>query len=266
MTAPVRSSALRPATVKKDASGARVACFGKGFGWRHQHYLDFNQGAKHLTPLMNYFGLEELIVPDLRGGFGKYFDVHTDPDLLLVYSKHHRTIYKPAPRVDAVLVNRPIAMITKDCPTLVLTDTRSKMRFVVHIGRDTLATIERDSVINTVCRRMWPANPKEVVASIWCGIGAQSFENHTEDRHRDLVSHFVHQYGKKVLVGDPNKGRLDIPKIATAQLQNWGIPEKNISWDGVDTYRDKRFHSLRRQNTLPKNHKDRGLNNCVLVF
>lgn len=235
-------------------TGINLLYFGTGFPWKRIHYGNFPEAAEVLVPLLAQNKISEVVIPDFTGMNALLCEKEKE------FIKIHQSgIYKSIMRVDAIVDTRPALAITADCHTVVLIDKKNRKVAVLHCGRDALQPFDKkggrrpegyESVIDTVCRRLWPTNPKYVYAFICCGIGKESFENRenadTNGFYKKVVDYFIDTCGTRVLHGMRTKGHLDMPRIIKTQLGRWGIPAKNIEWDRINTFSNPEFNSRRR--------------------
>lgn len=249
-----------------------VRCFGKGFPWTKQHYEKWANGAEILIPYLDFYGIGEALVPDLRGR-NAYISGEDEHELLSMHHKPHR-LWRTARMVDGIMLRpkRSAFALSADCHIALLVDTLNKKAMVLHCGRDALQPISRSgsrrlgetSVIDTAMRRLMPTSPREVFVLILCGIGPSSYENRADwDKtgfHKAVVDYFVNTCGRGVVQGPIEEGRLNIPLIIRTQLSRWGVgidDPRSIVWDGVDTYNERSGYYSRRRGSEG--------NNCVLV-
>ncbi|KKU15827.1 hypothetical protein A3I34_00775 [Candidatus Jorgensenbacteria bacterium RIFCSPLOWO2_02_FULL_45_12] len=123
----------------------------------------------------------------------------------------------------------------------------------VHAGRDSLW--DRAHVLNVAPRRKH-ASVIDTMASrlgdemsrsqffLTCGIGAQNFSHpwdhpqHGADNSK-MTALFMRECGSGSVLGNPERGRLDLRNIATMQLLLHGVRQSNIGWDGINTFSDR---------------------------
>ena len=262
---PVLAPALPPVS-NVFGTGINVYCFGKGFPWLKHHYHNWGEGGALLLPYLDFYRLSSGIVPDFRG-MNAFVSGGSLQETVAMDLK--KRLWRTAMPVDCVTLKsgQSAFAISADCHTVLLTDTLQRRALLLHCGRDALHPIRRNgtrregrtSIIDAAMERLMPTNTREIYALTLMGIGPNSFENHTTEFHRQVVQHFVSTCGRDVVRGEPSEGRLDIPAIIRVQLNKWGVGKgdpRRIVEDGIDTFRDERFYSRRR---------DLDGNNCVLV-
>jgi len=156
-----------------------------------------------------------------------------------------------------------VMLITRDCPTVVITDPQTGKILVLHVGRDQLHTIPPPRTCTPACpigdsiieagMKAWSANPRTLHVDMLCGIGAANFPNrwkHPEngDFYRKVTQYLTGKYGSGAVVGDPEEGHLDLPYIIRAALERLGVPGEHIRHDGLDTFAHPECASARRDN------------------
>lgn len=153
-------------------------------------------------------------------------------------------------RLDGVILTRrgdATAFITRDCPVLVLYSARGGDIAVLHCSRSSLQGIDlgnpRHSVIANalrLCLSSWK-NETHVRGIITTGIAAHHFNN---ERNPTITETLRAMWGDRV-VPDRTRHTIDLVALIRAQLESHGIDPECIAHDGVDTYSDERFASLR---------------------
>lgn len=211
-----------------------------------------------LLPCMEEHKLQKAIVPDFRG-MNAFVSSSDNVDLVSIYEKGPRKLYKTTRRIDGVRLRHGLSSfgISADCHQVLLVDTLYKQALLLHCGRDALQPIKRDgsrrggrpSIIDAAMQRLMPTNVREIRALILCGIGPKSYQNRADydatGFHRKVVEELVNTCGGIVVDGDVKEGYLNIPLVIKIQLSRWGVQHDQIVHDGIDTCADPRFHSRR---------------------
>lgn len=246
------------ATFEYGIGNARIFMYGKPRTfktlvreWREQ--LNFNETAR----IANELGLKSVAVPQVYT-FNAKVAAYED------FPKRHRidgVVILTGLEADAVILKpkQAAGIVTGDCPTLVIENTKTGSVAAAHAGRD--SNIDR-KLIDTGA----PSRPHEgIVASIlnsakWrpedlrvlvCGgIAPAHFEHSWNDANRGetnraMTEWIIKNYGEQCIAGNREEGRIDLFALIRSQCLKFGIPAERIRHDGVDTHTHPRLWSHR---------------------
>jgi copper oxidase (laccase) domain-containing protein len=176
-----------------------------------------------------------------------------------------------------VIPAQPFFMASADCTTIVVRDAESGHVIAAHGGRDSLFDRQRiltgrvsrphESVVDAIIehfRVQFKSSCKALQVYLTCGIHPRhyyhSFDHPTfGEQNRKICMHLVEHWGRGILYGTPEEGRLSIGGIITAQFFRHGIKPTDVDFDSIDTYgdidetADYRWWSNRRGDTTQRN-------------
>jgi hypothetical protein len=94
--------------------------------------------------------------------------------------------------------------------------------------------------------------PEQIFGAIVMGIAPEHFAN---GRYPEITTALSRRWGPSV-VPDQTRHTIDLKELILRQLESYRIPRENIQHDGIDTFTDKHYASLRA---------NRGGHNLLLV-
>lgn len=233
---------------KQRVGAHQVACFGKPQNYR---VGDWSNSASFLPLAQSLqglgldacciarpsFGGQLLRVDQLALGHhllnGADIKIRTSIDLLA------DALFLPAGMIGAIA--------PADCPTLVLSNRKTKEAVLVHCGRDAVLPIgqrlqpvgEFYGVIDNVLRSLtW--NLASFSCGIFLGVAATHFSHPIAhpvygERNKNLINFVIKSYGQHCVMGEEANGCIDLIAIIKHKLQRFGISAGQIFHDGIDT-------------------------------
>ena len=167
--------------------------------------------------------------------------VDIDPSYHEVFPQFRQPIL---PDADAIVTTFPglcIGVSTADCIPVLLYDVQHRIAAGVHAG---WRGAGQRIVSKTVCAmQRIGSEPQYIRAVIGPGIALDSFEVGEEVVEASLAAGFH----PCILSRNWQKPRIDLPAVCTIQLEETGVPTRNIRQSGIDTFAEhQRFFSARR--------------------
>ena len=161
-------------------------------------------------------------------------------------------------RADGVILTEAgeaVAVLTRDCPSVILASKYHGHVAWLHAGRDSLHGIDtgnpKQSVIHNMleaCMPYWK-DPASVFGLISCGIEPECFPN---DRYPDILHGLTTMWGPSV-IHDSTQGTLNLRELVLLQLEAHGIRREHIFHDGLGTFSDPLLASNRAGDTTVHN-------------
>lgn len=148
---------------------------------------------------------------------------------------------------------------TADCPTIVYHDITNDVLIAAHAGLGSVVDLgfiktgiesrNHESVVDEIMR--YVGYTKEYEIFILCGIHHESFIYdiiHPKFGHSNfrIIMYLLETYGLGSVPRGLNHDGISISNIIKHQFQKYGINEKKIHSDGINTYEDDRFWSHSR--------------------
>lgn len=133
---------------------------------------------------------------------------------------------------------------TRDCPVVYVENLANGKVGAVHAGRESLikrsSSCGNENVIQSLMHRLEVVDGEKVNAYITGGISAQHFPHDDPE----LTRPFVERYGSEALVDQVNL-KLDLNHVIRAILFGWGVPERNVVYDGLCSFKHPGLGSRR---------------------
>lgn len=164
-----------------------------------------------------------------------------DPSFHEVFPQFRQPIL---PDADAIVTTFPglcIGVSTADCIPVLLYDVRHRITAAVHAGWR--GAVQRIVSKTVHAMQRIGSEPQHIRAVIGPGIALGSFEVGEE-----VVEAFLDAgFHPCILSRNWPKPHIDLPAVCTIQLEETGVPTRNIRQSGIDTFAEhQRFFSARR--------------------